>query len=209
MRCFPRRLPVKYKRVVLCCGVLCCGVLRYAVLWYVVLCCVVLCVQKQPKNDTERHNTAQATQQRCVTKAFERRKTTQEAARRPKNDMEQHQATQQSHLECLKTTQHPQKRHLDNITQPKQPHKVALRRLLNAARRPKKPQEAIVNAARRAKIAMLRLKTAKTAKQRCLSKAFEFIKHLIGNCLKARNFSHLFLHGSRFWIENAFRKEIL
>ena len=35
-------------------------------------------------------------------------------------------------------------------------------------------QEGIVNAARRAKIAMLRLKTAQTSQQRCLSKAFEF-----------------------------------
>ena len=35
--------------------------------------------------------------------------------------------------------------------------------------------------------------------------AFAFIS----NCLKARNFSHLFLHGSRFSIENAFPKEIL
>ena len=45
--------------------------------------------------------------------------------------------------------------------------------------------------------------------QRCLSKAFEFERHVKGICLKARNFSHLFLNGDRFSMKNAFSKEIL
>ena len=70
-------------------------------------------------------------------------------------------------------------------------------------------QEGILNAARRAKIAVWRHKTAQTAQQRCLAKAFELEKHAIGICLKARNFSHLFVNGVRFSMKKQFSKEIL
>ena len=41
------------------------------------------------------------------------------------------------------------------------------------------------------------------------AKAFEFERHVIGICLKARNFSHLFLNGDRFSMKKQFSKEIL
>ena len=45
--------------------------------------------------------------------------------------------------------------------------------------------------------------------QRCLSKAFEFERHVIGICLKARNFSHLFVNGMRFSMKKHSEKENL
>ena len=45
--------------------------------------------------------------------------------------------------------------------------------------------------------------------QRCLAKAFELEKHVIGICLKAKNFSHLFVNGVRFSMKKQFSKEIL
>ena len=62
---------------------------------------------------------------------------------------------------------------------------------------------------RRPKNDMERHNTAQTAQQRCLAKAFALKEHVIGNCLKAKNFSHLFVNGVRFSMKKHSEKENL
>ena len=54
-----------------------------------------------------------------------------------------------------------------------------------------------------------RQRTPEKANAKMHGKAFELEKHVIGICLKARNFSHLFVNGVRFSMKKQFSKENL